>query len=186
MITTGDFREGLIFENEHGVIVEILDYQHHRKSQARAVVRVKLRNLYTGSVIETSYRPEDKFREVSVEKRPKTYMYAEADMAHFMDNTSFEQVALPIEKLGDMFKFLTENMDVSGLYLNDKFFNIELPTSVVMKVVFTVPGVKGDSVSNMTKPATLASGMEIKVPLFVNEDDTIRVDTRTCEYLERV
>ncbi len=186
MITTSGFHDGLIFENENGEIVEILAYQHHRKSQARAVVRVKLRNLATGSVIETSYRPEDKFKEVAVEKRPKTYMYTEGGMVHFMDNASYEQVALSSEKVGEMSRFLSENMEVQGLYLNDKFFNVELPANVEMEVVATVPGVKGDSVSNMTKPATLSTGIEIKVPLFINEGDRIRVDTRTCEYLERV
>lgn len=185
MITTGDFRDGLIFENENGQIVEILNYQHHRKSQARAVVRVKLRNLATGSVIETSYRPEDKFKDVSVEKRPKTYMYTEGGMAHFMDNTNYEQVSMSVEKLGEMKKFLVENMEVMGLYLNDNFFNVELPANVILEVASTVPGVKGDSVSNMMKPATLASGMELKVPLFINEGDKIRVDTRTGEYIER-
>jgi len=185
MITPADFREGLIFEDENGQIVEILTHQHHRKSQARAVIRVKLRNLNTGSIIEGSYRPEDKFKSVDVDKRPKTYMYTEKGMAHFMDNQNYEQIALPVEKLGTMCNFLVENMEVSGLYFNDAFFNVELPANVLIKVASTVPGVKGDSVSNMTKPATLASGLEIKVPLFINEGDTIKVDTRTSEYLER-
>lgn len=185
MITPGDFHNGLIFEDTNGRIVEILQYQHHRKSQARAVVRVKLLNLETGAIIESSYRPEDKFNEVAVEKRSKTYMYAEGGMAHFMDNTNYEQVPLSIEKLGTMFKFLVENMEVDGLYLNGKFFNIELPANVVLEVVSTVPGIKGDSVSNMTKPATLSSGIEVKVPLFISEGEKIRVDTRTGEYVER-
>ena len=186
MIYTSDFREGLIFEDENGQIVEILAYQHHRKSQARAVVRVKLRNLETGSVIETSYRPEDKFKDVSVEKKPKTYMYSENGMANFMDNTDYEQIALPLEKLGEAAKFLTENAEVLGLYINDRFFNILLPAKVEIGVRSTVPGVKGDSVSNMTKPATLENGIEVKVPLFINEGDKIRVDTRTGEYVDRV
>ncbi|MFA5162068.1 MAG: elongation factor P [Elusimicrobiales bacterium] len=186
MIYTNDFREGLIFENENGQIVEILEYQHHRKSQARAVVRVKLRNLDTGSVIETSYRPEDKFKDVTVEKRPKTYMYTQNGMAAFMDTENYDQTELPLEKLGGMDKFLAENMEVEGLYINDKFYNIILPAKVELKVASTVPGVKGDSVSNMTKPATLENGMEVKVPLFVNDGDTIRVDTRTSQYMDRV
>ena len=186
MIHTSDFREGLIFEDENGQLVEILDHQHHRKSQARAVVRVKLRNLETGSVIETSYRPEDKFRDVSVEKRPKTYMYTQNGMANFMDNTDYEQIELPLSKLGGLDKYLVENMLVLGLYLNDRFFNIELPVKVELKVKSTVPGVKGDSVANMTKPAVLESGIEIKVPLFINEGDVIRVDTRDGSYVERV
>ena len=186
MIYTTDFSEGLIFENENGQIVEIIDHQHHRKSQARAVVRVKLRVLETGAVIETSYRPEDKFKDVLVEKRPKTFMYAEGDKAHFMDNTSYEQIALPISKLGDLYKYMVDNMEVIGLYLNEKFFNIMLPAKVELIVQSTVPGVKGDSVANMTKPAVLENGTEIKVPLFINEGDKIRVDTRDGSYVERV
>ncbi|MDD2773411.1 MAG: elongation factor P, partial [Elusimicrobiales bacterium] len=143
-------------------------------------------NMDTGSVIETSYRPEDKFKDVDVEKRPKTYMYTENGKAFFMDDTDFDQLELPVEKLGDTHKFLAENMHVEGLYINDKFYNILLPAKVEFKVQSTVPGVKGDSVSNMTKPATLVNGTEVKVPLFVNEGDTIRVDTRTGQYVDRV
>jgi elongation factor P len=186
MISAIDFKEGTIFVNENNEIVEVLSYQHHRKSQAKAVVRVKLRNLETGAVIETSYRPEDKFKEVVVEKRPKLYMYSDSEMAYFMDTQTYEQVSVPLKKLGDQAKLLVENMEVEGLYLNDQFFTILLPSSVVLEVVETVPGVKGDSVSNIMKPAKLSSGIEIKVPLFVNVGDKVRVDTRTFEYVERV
>jgi len=186
MISAIDFKEGTIFVNENNEIVEVLSYQHHRKSQAKAVVRVKLRNLETGAVIETSYRPEDKFKEVVVEKRPKLYMYSDSEMAYFMDTHTYEQVSVPLKKLGDQAKLLVENMEVEGLYLNDQFFTILLPSSVVLEVVETVPGVKGDSVSNVMKPAKLSSGIEIKVPLFVNVGDKVRVDTRTFEYVERV
>ncbi|NLH39533.1 MAG: elongation factor P [Elusimicrobia bacterium] len=186
MVSAVEFKEGLIFVDEHNQIVQVLTYQHHRKSQARAVVRVKLRNLDTGSVIETSYRPEDKFKEVQVEKRPKVYMYSDASMAYFMDSENYEQVGVPLEKLGEQSKLLVEDMQVEGLYLDGRFFNILLPSSVVLEVVETVPGVKGDSVSNVTKPAKLSSGIEIKVPLFVNAGDKIKVDTRTLEYVGRV
>ncbi|MEF3279436.1 MAG: elongation factor P [Elusimicrobiota bacterium] len=186
MILATDFKEGTIFVNENGQIVQVLSYQHHRKSQAKAVVRVKLKNLETGGIIETSYRPEDKFKDVMVEKRPKLYMYSDSNMAYFMDTTTYEQVGVPIEKLGEQIKLLVENMEVEGLYLNGSFFNILLPPSVVLEVVETVPGVKGDSVSNIMKPAKLSSGVEIKVPLFVNVGDKVKVDTRTFEYVERV
>ncbi len=186
MIGTPDFREGLIFENENGDMVEILEYQHHRKSQARAVVRVKVRNLNTGSLIETSYRPEDKFKEVTVEKRPHSYLYTEGDMVTFMDSESFEQISIPKEKLETQLKYLIDNMAVVGLFIDDKCFSIDLPIKVDLKVVSTVPGVKGDSVANLSKPATLESGLEIKVPLFINEGDTVRIDTRTDTYVERV
>ena len=185
MILASEFKEGDIFINENGQTVEVLTHQHHRKSQARAVVRVKLRNLDTGSVIETSYRPEDKFKDVMVEKRPKTYMYNDGKMAYFMDNTNYEQLGLSMEKIGSLMQFFTDNMEVQGLYLNDKFYNVELPANLVMVVTETVAGVKGDTVSNVTKPAKVSTGLEVKVPLFVNEGDKIRVDTRTMEYVER-
>ncbi|MGB2579241.1 elongation factor P [Elusimicrobium simillimum] len=185
MITTGDFKEGLIFENENGEIVEIIDYQHHRKSQARAVIRVKVRKLDSGTYIETSYRPEDKFKEVSVEKRPFAYLYTEGGMAHFMNNDSFEQVAVPLEKLADQKDFLIDNMEVIGLYINDQLFNIVLPIKVTLSIKSTVPGVKGDTVSNLTKEAELETGKIIKVPLFINEGDKVIIDTRYGTYVER-
>ncbi len=186
MIGTGDFKEGLIFENENGEMVQVIEYQHHRKSQARAVVRVKLRNLNTGSIIETSYRPEDKFKEVSVEKRPHSYLYTEGDMVTFMDSKTYEQISIPKKKLQQQLKYMIDNMDVIGLFINDQFFNIELPIKVDLRVVSTVPGVRGDTVSNLSKPATLESGLEIKVPLFINEGDKVRIDTRSDSYIERV
>ncbi|MDT8285646.1 MAG: elongation factor P [Elusimicrobiales bacterium] len=186
MILAVDLKNGNIFENENGQMVTVISYQHHRKSQSRAVIRVKVRNLETGSIIETAYRPEDKFKEVSVEKRPKTFLYADGKTAYFMDDQNYEQLECPVDKMGDALKFLTENMKVEGLYLNDKFFNIELPANLVLEVTTTVPGVKGDTVSNMMKMATLNTGLEIKVPLFIKEGDKVRVDTRTFEYVERV
>ncbi|ACC98288.1 Translation elongation factor [Elusimicrobium minutum Pei191] len=185
MISTTDFKEGLIFENENGEIVEIVDYQHHRKSQARAVVRVKLRKLGSGSYVETSYRPEDKFKEVSVEKRPFMYLYSEGDMAHFMNNESYDQVAVPLDKLENQRKYLIENMECTGLYINDQLFDIVLPIKVVLTIKSTVPGVKGDTVSNLTKEAELETGVTIKVPLFINEGDKVIMDTRYCTYVER-
>lgn len=184
MITTTAFHDGLIFEFE-GAPYEILRFQHHRMSQSKAVVRCKLRNLDTGAVTEKSFRPEDKFKEIDVQKRPKTYMYTEGGLAHFMDMESYEQNTLPIEKMGESAKFLVDNMECEGLYFNDKLYTVELPVAVVLTVTSTVPGVKGDSVSNMMKPATLASGAEVKVPLFIKEGDKVKVDTRTGEYVER-
>ncbi|WP_428897942.1 elongation factor P [Parelusimicrobium proximum] len=185
MISTTDFHDGLIFENENGEIVEIMEYQHHRKSQARAVVRVKLRNLNTNSIIETSYRPEDKFKEVNVEKRPMTFSYKEGDMYYFMDSATYDQVGVGVEQLGNNVNYLKDDMEVTGLYINDVLMSVVLPIKVILKVESTVPGVKGDTVSNLSKPATLESGIEIKVPLFINEGDKVVVDTRTATYVER-
>ena len=186
MITSTQFKEGTIFTNENGQIVEVLTYQHHRKSQARAVVRVKLQNLETGAIIETTYRPEDKFKDVLVEKRPKTYLYNDGTLAYFMDNANFEQAGLPMAKIGQLMQFLSENMEVEGLYLNDRFFNIALPANIIMTVSETVDSVKGDTVSNVMKDAKVNTGLAIKVPMFIKEGDKVRVDTRTFEYLERV
>ena len=107
--------------------MEVLTFQHHRKSQARAVVRVKLRNVETGAIIETAYRPEDKFKDVMTEKRPKTYVYTDGGMAYFMDNENYEQTGLPVEKLKAVLPYMTENMQVEGVYLNGVFFSVQLP-----------------------------------------------------------
>ena len=121
MLSTTEFREGLIFEDENGQLVEIIEFQHHRKSQARAVVRVKLRNINTGSVIETSYRPEDKFKEVEVEKRPFQYLYTNGDMATFMNTETYDQVEVEVKKLGDLTKYLKDNLDAIGIFI---YFNL--------------------------------------------------------------
>lgn len=184
MISTTDFHEGLIYEDQ-GQIVELLKYQHHRMSQSKAVVRAKIRNLETGAVLERSYPSGEKFRGIEVNKREKTYLYMEGDNCVFMDNENYEQVNFPKSKLGSSVKFLTENMMVLGVYVDDKLFSIDLPPSVILAVSSTVPGVKGDSVSNMMKPATMETGIEVQVPLFIKEGEKIRVDTRTGEYVER-
>ena len=185
MISTSEFKNGLVFEDE-GQIWEIISYQHHRKSQSAAVYRTTLRSLGTGNVVERSYASGTKFREVPVTKREKIYSYDEGDKAVFMDQETYEQVAFPKEKLGDQARFLMENMEVLGVYVDGKLTGIQLPPNVVLTVTFSEPGVKGDSVSNMNKKATLETGLEISVPLFVKEGDRIRVDTRTCSYVERV
>lgn len=185
MIDTSQFKNGLVFEDE-GQIVQIIHFQHHRKSQSAAVYRTTLRNLATNAVMERSYASGTKFREVPCTKREKTYSYDEGSNAVFMDNETYEQIHYPKERLGDQVKFLKENMEVLAVYVDEKLTGIELPANVVLTVTSTVPGVKGDSVSNMVKPATLDTGLEINVPLFVKEGDKIRVDTRTSSYVERV
>ncbi|MFA6003200.1 MAG: elongation factor P [Elusimicrobiota bacterium] len=185
MISTSDFHNGLVFEDD-GQIWEVLTYQHHRKSQSAAVYRTTLRSLATGNVCERSYASGTKFREVPVNKREKQYIYDEGENAVFMDMETYDQVSFPKSKLGAQARFLRENMEVLGVYIDEKLTSIELPPNVVLTVTSTVPGVKGDSVSNMVKPATMDTGLEINVPLFVKEGDKIRVDTRTCSYVERV
>jgi len=185
MILASQFKEGNMFINENGQTVEVMTVQHHRKSQARAVVRVKLCNIETGSIIETAYRPEDKFKDVMVEKRPKTYVYSDGGMAYFMDNENYEQAGLPVDKLTASLPFMTENMQVEGLYLNGVFFNIKLPANLIMEITETVDSVRGDTVSNTLKAAKVSTGLEIKVPMFIKQGDQVRVDTRTMAYVER-
>ncbi|MBI5882015.1 MAG: elongation factor P [Elusimicrobia bacterium] len=185
MITTAELRAGVVIEDE-GEWLEVLHAQHHRKSQAAAVYRATLRNLNTGGVVERSYSSGTKFKEIPVNRREKTYIYDEGDNGVFMDLETYEQVSFPKAKLGGQVNFLKENMQVLGVYVNGVLAAIELPPNVVLTVVSTVPGCKGDSVSNLVKPATLDTGLEINVPLFIKEGDRIRVDTRTSQYCERV
>jgi elongation factor P len=185
MITTSDFHNGLVFEDE-GQFWQVITYQHHRKSQSAAVYRTTLRSLQTGNVVERSYASGTKFREVPVTKREMTFSYYDGDKAVFMDNETYEQATFTKESLGPQSKFLMENMEVLGVLVDDKLTGVQLPANVVLTVTFSEPGVKGDSVSNMNKKAVLETGLEISVPLFVKEGDKVRVDTREATYIERV
>jgi elongation factor P len=185
MIEPIDFRNGLIFEYENAPY-QILWFQNHKTAMSHAIMRSRIKNLYTGSIIERTFKQADRFREIIPTKRQKQFLYADNDGYHFMDLESYEQFSLTKERLGDLAHYLTENLEVEALYLDDKFLSISLPSSVNLKVQSTVPGIKGDSVSNMMKPATLETGVEISVPLFVKEGDTIQVDTRSGEYLARI
>ena len=185
MVSTADFRKGLIIEWQ-GQPCEIMWFQNHKMAAEEAVMRVKIRNLYTGSIVERTFKNGERFKDIQATKRKTQFLYADGDSYHFMDMQSYEQIDYPKDKLGEAASYLSENMEVEALYLDDKFLSISLPASVELKVTSTVPGIKGDSVSNMMKPATLESGVDIQVPLFVKEGDTIRVDTRTGEYLARL
>jgi elongation factor P len=186
MIDTADISNGVVFEHE-GAVYQVVWFQHHKPGKGGAMVRVKIRNVRTGSTIERTFKSGERFKEVEMGRRKKQFLYAEGDNYTFMDIETYDQFAIPKEKLGEAAKFLAENMEVQALYLNgEEFLGLELPANVVLKVAATEPGVKGNSVSNMSKPATLENGVEVTVPLFVKEGDTIRVDTRTGEYLERL
>lgn len=185
MISASELKTGTVFEYD-GQIYEVLNYQMHRMSQSKSSMRTTLRSLSTGSVVERSFSTGEKFRDVPVTKRELMYSYDEGQNSVFMDNQTYEQIYFPKEKLGPQAKFLTENMEVLGQYVDEKLTNIELPANVVLEVTSSEPGVKGDSVSNMTKKATVSTGLELSVPLFVKEGDFIRVDTRTSQYVERV
>jgi elongation factor P len=185
MISTSDFKNGLNILVD-GEPYQIIWFQNHKPGKGGAVMRTKMKHLRKGSIVERSFKSGERFPEVSLERHKKQFLYAAGDDYNFMDMETFDQVSFPKDQLGDSSNFLTESLEVEAIYLEGQFVGIELPLSVELKITSTVPGVRGDSVSNIMKPATVEPGAEIQVPLFVKEGDKIRVDTRTGEYLERV
>jgi elongation factor P len=165
---------------------QIIWFQNHKPGKGGAVMRTKMKHLRKGSIIERTFKSGERFEEVSLERHKKQFLYVAGPEYYFMDTQTYDQVNFPKERLGNGADFLTENLEVDAIYLNNEFLGIELPLSVALTVTSTVPGIKGDSVSNMMKPATLETGVEIQVPLFIKEGDKVKVDTRTGEYLERV
>lgn len=185
MITTADFKNGTLFENE-GILYKVIWFQHHKPGKGGAVMRTKIKNVRTGAIIEQTFKSGEKFKEVVMTRKKKQYLYNDGNSYTFMDMESFDQVSIPKEKLGELVGFLKENLEVDALYLGEEFLELDLPASVELGVTHTATGVRGDTVSNVTKPATVETGIEVPVPLFVKEGDIIRVDTRTGEYLSRV
>lgn len=185
MISPNEFKEGLIFES-NGRKYQVISYQHHRKSQARAKVQCKLRDVDSGSIVEEAYNSAEKFRQVDVHKRDFQFLYAEGDTFHFMDQETYDQVTLRKEQIGDGARYMTDNMDVIGVFFDGALRTIEVPPNIVVEIVSAEPGFKGDSVSNLLKNATTANGISVRVPLFIKEGDKIRLDTRNGEYVARV
>jgi elongation factor P len=185
MISTSDFGNGTVFEYDDK-IWQVVWFQHHKPGKGGAVMRLKLKNVRTGDLIERTFKSGEKFREVELIRNRKQYLYSDSDKAYFMDTANYEQLEIPKSVLGDQVGFLMENMEVEALYLDGEFLNIQLPPSVQLKISSTIPGVKGDSATGKMKPATLETGISIDVPLFIKEGDLIKVDTRTKEYVERV
>lgn len=185
MITAGDFRNGMTFE-EDGNVLQIIEFQHVKPGKGAAFVRTKIRNVITGSVVEKSYNPTAKFPTAFVERKDMEYSYSDGDLIYFMDSETYELVPINASEVGDNFKFVKENMICKILSYKGKVFGVEPPNFVELEVTQTDPGFKGDTATNATKPATLETGAEIRVPLFVDIGDIIRIDTRTEEYMERV
>ena len=185
MITTSDFRKGAKIEYK-GEPFEIIDFQHVKMGRGGAIVRTKMKSLRTGSVLEDTFRSGEKFETPSLDEKNMQYLYAEGEMHYFMDTETFEQVPLTEARLGDVKKFLKENMTVTFLNYRGEPLTVELPTFVELTVVKTDPGFKGDTASGGSKPATLETGAVVKVPFHINEGDVVRVDTRTSDYIERV
>ena len=184
MITAGDFRNGMTFE-EDGNVMQIVEFQHVKPGKGAAFVRTKVRNVITGSVVEKTYNPTAKFPTAFVERKDMEYSYSDGDLYYFMDPETYDMVPINANELSDNFKFVKENMVCKVLSYKGKVFGVEPPTFVELEVTDTEPGIKGDTATNATKPATVETGAEIKVPLFINTGDRIRIDTRTCEYMER-
>ncbi|MBQ6539543.1 MAG: elongation factor P [Oscillospiraceae bacterium] len=184
MISAGDFRNGVTFEMD-GKVMQVVEFQHVKPGKGAAFVRTKMKNVITGAVTETSFNPTDKFENAFVERRDMEYSYNDGNLYYFMDMETYELEPIDESVLNDNFKFVKENMSCTIYSYKGKVFNVEPPTFVDLEVTQTDPGFKGDTATNVTKPAILETGAEVKVPLFINPGDRIRIDTRVGEYLER-
>ena len=184
MITAGDFRNGVTFDMD-GSVFQIIEFQHVKPGKGAAFVRTKIRNVISGAVVEKTFNPTDKFPTAFIERKDMEYLYNDGDLYYFMDQESYETVPIDRSKLGDAFRFVKENMVVKILSYKGVIFGSEAPNFVELLVTQTEPGVRGDTATNVTKPATLETGAEIRVPIFINEGEMIRVDTRTGEYMAR-
>lgn len=184
MITTTDFRTGLTFEMDNDV-VQLIEFQHVKPGKGAAFVRCKMRNVKTGSVLERTFRPGEKFIKAHIERKDMQFMYKEGSQWAFMDTENFEQIMLEENLLEDAPKYLKEEMSTGILFYQNKVIGVDLPKQVELKVTATDPGIKGDTASGGGKPATLETGLVVNVPFFVNEGDVLIIDTRTQAYISR-
>jgi elongation factor P len=184
MVVAGDFKNGITFEME-GNVFQVIEFQHVKPGKGAAFVRTKLKNVISGAVIEKTFSPTDKYENAYIERKDMQYSYNDGDLYYFMDMETFDMLPLNADKLGDAFKFVKEEMMCKIISYQGKPFSVEPPTFVSLKVIDTEPGVRGDTATNVTKNATVETGAVVRVPIFINEGETIRIDTRTSEYLER-
>jgi elongation factor P len=184
MISSNDFRNGTMFEMD-GQLLSIVSVEHIKLARAGAVIKAKLRNVLTGAIFEQSFRSGDKYKTVRIETSEATYLYSDGTHFHFMDTKTYDQVAVDESMVESIIPLMKEGSTAFLMRYQDRLIGVELPINVELKVVTTDPGFKGDTVSGATKPAKLESGATIHVPLFVQEGDLIRVDTRTQTYIER-
>jgi elongation factor P len=185
MLTAGEFRKGKTIDIDGNVFV-IVDFLHVKPGKGAAFVRTKLKNVMTGQTLERTFNPSDKYPEAVIERKDMQYLYRDGDLCYFMDMETFDQIALNYDICEDALKFMTENMMAFIQFYNGKAFSVEAPNFVELKIVECDPAVAGDTAKSAMKPATLETGFVISVPLFVNNGDTIRVDSRTGEYMERI
>ncbi len=181
----GDLRNGTTFELDNNVF-RVVEFQHVKPGKGAAFVRVKMKNVITGSVLERTFNPSEKLQGAEIEKRDMQYLYNDGELYYFMDNNTYDQMPLNQEQIGDALKYIKENMNVTMLAFKGKVFAVEPPMFVELEVTYTEPGFSGNTTTTSGKPATLENGLEISVPLFVNIGDKIRIDTRTGEYMERI
>ena len=185
MISAGDFRNGITIEMDNGIF-QIVEFQHVKPGKGAAFVRTKLKNIVNGGVVEKSFRPTEKFPQARIDRKEMQYLYNDGDLFNFMDTENYEQIALNAETIGDALKFVKENEMVKVCSHNGNVFAIEPPLFVELEITETEPGFKGDTATGATKPATVETGANVNVPLFVELGDKIKIDTRTGEYLSRV
>ena len=183
-ITAGDFRNGVTFEMD-GKVMTVVEFQHVKPGKGAAFVRTKMKNVVTGAVTETSFNPTAKFEQATVERKDAEYSYNDGDLYYFMDPETYDMVPLNRDVLGDAFRFVKENTVCKLVSYKGSVFTVEVPNFMDLEVTETEPGLRGDTATNVTKPATLETGAEVKVPLFINTGDKIQIDTRTGEYIGR-
>ena len=185
MISAGDFRNGITLEIE-GNVYQILEFQHVKPGKGAAFVRTKLKNIINGGVVEKTFRPTEKFPAARIDRVDMQYLYSDGDLFHFMNTETFDQIALNADDIGDALKFVKENERGKICSYNGNVFAVEPPLFVELEITDTEPGFKGDTATGATKPATVETGAVVSVPLFVEQGDKIKIDTRTGEYLSRV
>ncbi|MBQ2258323.1 MAG: elongation factor P [Lachnospiraceae bacterium] len=185
MISAGDFRNGITIEYENS-IYQIIEFQHVKPGKGAAFVRTKLKNIISGGVVEKTFRPTEKCPQARIDRKEMQYLYEDGDLYYFMDTENYEQIGLNADKVGDALKFVKENEMVKVCSHNGNVFAIEPPLFVELVITDTEPGFKGDTATGATKPATVETGATVYVPLFVEQNDVIKIDTRTGEYLSRV
>lgn len=185
MVSAGDFRNGITVEMD-GNVFQIIEFQHVKPGKGAAFVRTKLKNIINGGVVEKSFRPTEKFPQARIDRKDMQYLYSDGDLFNFMDTETYDQIALNAEAVGDALKFVKENEMVKICSYNGNVFAIEPPLFVELEITDTEPGFKGDTATGATKPAIVETGAKVMVPLFVENGEKIKIDTRTGEYLSRV
>ena len=185
MVSAGDFKNGITIEIE-GNIYQIMEFQHVKPGKGAAFVRTKLKNIISGGVVEKTFRPTEKFENAHIERKDMQYLYQDGDLYNFMDMETYDQIALNSDVVGDALKFVKENETVKICSHNGNVFSVEPPLFVELEITETEPGFKGDTAQGATKPAVVETGATVMVPLFVEQGDVLKIDTRTGEYLSRV